>query len=358
MEYTFDEQVDMLLVYGICNSSGREAVRVYHERFPNRQTPNHQTFANIERRLRETGELKPRRHDAGRPRQARALAAEEEILEMVHDNPGTSTRLLQHQTGVSKSTANRIIKEQLIHPFHIQFVQELLPPDYGSRLSFARIIQERRTADPVFHNKILFTDESCFTRRGVTNLHNEHVYADENPHAVKEKHFQREFKINVWMGIIDTYLIGPFRLPDRLNGDSYLHFLRENMPQLLEVVPLNLRRDLFFMHDGAPPHFARNVRDHLHEHYPGRWIGRGQDAPIQWPPRSPDFNPCDYFIWSALKTKVYEVSIEDIEQLWNRIQNAVDSLQDEGILRRVHFNFLRRMDLCRNEDGGHIEHLL
>ncbi|KAJ8954452.1 hypothetical protein NQ318_011128 [Aromia moschata] len=34
---------------------------------------------------------------------------------------------------------------------------------------------------------ILFTDEACFTRRGITNFHNEHVYADENPHAIKQK---------------------------------------------------------------------------------------------------------------------------------------------------------------------------
>ncbi|KAJ8977253.1 hypothetical protein NQ317_006892 [Molorchus minor] len=47
------------------------------------------------------------------------------------------------------------------------------------------------------------------------------------------------------------------------------------------------------------------------------------------PPRSPDLNPCDFFIWGDLKRKVYSVSIENEEQLWNRIQNAVQELQNE-----------------------------
>ena len=28
--------------------------------------------------------------------------------------------------------------------------------------------------------------------------------------------------------------------------------------------------------------------------YPERWIGRGKDAPIHWPLRSPDLNPYDF----------------------------------------------------------------
>ncbi|KAJ8983549.1 hypothetical protein NQ317_006594 [Molorchus minor] len=37
--------------------------------------------------------------------------------------------------------------------------------------------------------------------------------------------------------------------------------------------------------------------------------------------------------------KVCSVSIENEEQLWNRIQNSVQELQNEETLRRVHFNF-------------------
>ncbi|KAJ8937998.1 hypothetical protein NQ318_015495 [Aromia moschata] len=119
-----------------------------------------------------------------------------------------------------------------------------------------------------------------------------------------------------------------------------------------------LCNQMYFMHDGAPPHFAWIVREYLNEQFPGRWIGRGNDAPISWPPRAPDLNPYDIFIWGDLKQKVYSVCIENEEQLWNSIQNAVQELQNEETLRRVHFNFLRRIDFCINENGGHFEHLI
>ncbi|KAJ8934968.1 hypothetical protein NQ318_007175 [Aromia moschata] len=119
------------------------------------------------------------------------------------------------------------------------------------------------------------------------------------------------------------------------NPETSIRLLeRQNtLPDLFHDLPLNLCNQMYFMHDGVPPHFAR--KRILNEKFPGRFIGRGNDAPISWPPRSPDLNPCDFFIWGDLKQKVYSVSIENEEQLWNRIQNAVQELQNEETLRRV-----------------------
>ncbi|KAG8274617.1 hypothetical protein J6590_103969 [Homalodisca vitripennis] len=52
-------------------------------------------------------------------------------------------------------------------------------------------------------------------------------------------------------------------------------------------------RNVFYMQDGAPPHYLSDVRDFLNDRIPGQWIGR--DAPIAWPPRSPDLTPLDFF---------------------------------------------------------------
>ncbi|CAF4179297.1 unnamed protein product, partial [Rotaria magnacalcarata] len=60
----------------------------------------------------------------------------------------------------------------------------------------------------------------------------------------------------------------------------------------------------FFMHDGAPAHYASNVRDWLDENFPGRWIGRR--GALDWPARSPDLTPADYFLWVYLKDIVYQ----------------------------------------------------
>ena len=51
-------------------------------------------------------------------------------------------------------------------------------------------------------------------------------------------------------------MIGPFILEGRLTGEAYLRFLQEELPRLLEDVPLNKRGRIYsyFQHDGAP-HF-------------------------------------------------------------------------------------------------------
>lgn len=360
VQYTNAEYTDMLLVFGYCQGNGRECVRVYSERFPNRRIPSHATFAAVERRLRETGRFAPNTTDYGRQRFVRLPEVEEEILERVGEDPEVSTRRVGREIGVSKDVVHRVLKDQLLYPYHKMPVQDLSQRDPEMRLDFCRFVNRQREGDLNFGNNILFTDEACFTRRGVTNFHNEHVYADENPHAIKVNHFQREFKINVWAGIIGNFIVGPVRLPQRLTGEIYLRqHLQNTLPDLLDDLPLQLLRDMWFMHDGAPPHFSLDVRNHLNQQYPNKWIGRGNDAPVKWPARSPDLTPLDYFFWGHLKSIVYMTPVDNEEQLWQRIQDVTNNLRaDEEVMQRVHFNFLRRIDLCIRANGGHIEQYL
>jgi Transposase. len=356
--YSIAELTDIVLVFGFCEGNGRKCVRVYRERFPNRRVPNHQTFAAVERRLRETGRLKYVAVDCGRRRSVRTVEVEEEILEQVAQDPSTSTRRLSSQIGVSKNVVQKVLKEQMLYPYHIQRVQELLPPDRDMRLQFCQFIMQKRTENLNFVRTILFTDEACFTRKGITNLKNEHVYAEENPRAIKPIHFQREFKINVWAGIVNDIIVGPAILPPNLNGENYLQHLRE-LPDLLDDVPILLRRDMWFMHDGAPAHFSVPVRNFLNENYEDKWIGRGNDAPVHWPPRSPDITPMDFFLWGTVKSLVYAKPVNTRDELWTRIQNAFQIVRNNtGVLQRVHFNFLRRVTCCIAENGNHFEHLL
>ncbi|KOC64115.1 hypothetical protein WH47_01683 [Habropoda laboriosa] len=37
--------------------------------------------------------------------------------------------------------------------------------------------------------------------------------------------------------------------------------------------------------------------------YPGRWIGRS--GTVEWPARSPDLIPIDFYLWGTLKDIVY-----------------------------------------------------
>ena len=65
---------------------------------------------------------------------------------------------------------------------------------------------------------------------------------------------------------------------------------------LLQVL---LRRENFeyeefcFQQDGAPPHYNSDVRPFLDEVLPNKWIARR--GFVEYPPRSPDLTPLDFF---------------------------------------------------------------
>lgn len=352
------EFANMHYIYGECRGNALAARRLYQERYPGRPVPHTVTFTRVHQRLMETGSFTPRNHDRGRPRDV-ANAHEDEVLQLIEESPGTSTRRIGLQTGLSATTSWRILKRHSLHPYHLQKVQGLLPADFNPRVEFCRNILRRLDGNINFARNVLFTDEACFTRNGIPNIHNSHLWTEANPHAIVEAHHQHTFSLNVWAGIVGDVLVGPHFLPRRVGGAEYLDLLENHLGNLLEDVPLAIRQNMWYLHDGAPPHFTRQVRNWLNENFPRHWIGRGQDAPVAWPARSPDLNACDFFLWGHLKDVVYSEPIATIEELENRIREACDEIRNSpGIFRRVQNNFARRLRACVNAGGAHFEQLL
>lgn len=60
----------------------------------------------------------------------------------------------------------------------------------------------------------------------------------------------------MWCRIVGDRLIGAYVLPQRVNGQTYLEFLQNVMPDLLDDVPYRDGSDMRFMDDGAPSHFS------------------------------------------------------------------------------------------------------
>ncbi|EZA60813.1 hypothetical protein X777_13646 [Ooceraea biroi] len=87
-------------------------------------------------------------------------------------------------------------------------------------------------------------------------MRNTHLWADENPRAYHIRNFQQRFSVNLWAGVLNDAIIGPFEMLARLTGQLYVEFLENDLPGLLEDVPLEQRRHMLFQHDGAPPHMS------------------------------------------------------------------------------------------------------
>ena len=189
-----------------------------------------------------------------------------------------------------------------------------------------------------------------FTHNGILNLHNIHVWADENPCAQVVQSHPHRFSINVWAGIISEHIIGP----NRLTGEIYITFLRDMLPTLLDSVPLEILQVMWLQHDGAPAHFDRNVRTHLNVTYPNRWIGRG--GPVPWPARLPDLTPLDYFLWGSIKALVYATPVMSEEDLIARVHGAIEILsRPPHLLYHVRAAQRRRCRLWFDIEGTQFE---
>jgi hypothetical protein len=156
------------------------------------------------------------------------------------------------------------------------------------------------------------------------------------------------------LGIL-YFQIGPFEFPMRLTGAVYANLLNMELPHLLENIPLIFLVNQWSQHDGALPHFSRNVQGIFNRMYPNRWIGRGGSR--HRPARSPDLNPLDFFLWGYVKIVVYNRPIHNEEDFRNRLQGVFGTITPE-MVRASKLNLLRRAQLCLEMNGGHFEHLL
>ena len=84
-----------------------------------------------------------------------------------------------------------------------------------------------------------------FTRDGVNNLRNVHTWSHDNPHETSLAKFQRRFSVNVWCGVLGNKLIGPFVFDNNSTGNTYEAFRRNELPGLLEDIPLMIRSQMF-----------------------------------------------------------------------------------------------------------------
>ena len=139
--------------------------------------------------------------------------------------------------------------------------------------------------------------------------------------------------VSTWAGFLDGCVIGPYLLPSNLTGDAYLNFLEHILHGLLEDMPLHGHQNMWFQHDGTPPHFTRAVWSHLDQRFGHTWIGHG--GPTAWPTCLPDMTPLDYFLWCHMKSLVYEIPVDSEEDLLVRVMAAVD-VGLQGIGDRVY----------------------
>lgn len=354
--YTQNEKVDIICQYLSGGRSAKGAAVAFNAANPGRNV-RHKYVIDLFRKFRETGSVN-RKEGSGRPSTDEVL--ETGVLGEIFLNPRRSLREMEQVIGKSVhfSTIRRLLKKHKFRPYKQRIVHELCDGDEDRRLEYCEMMSERFLQDPELIKSICFSDESVFFLDGRVNTQNSRYWSQTNPHEFYESRSQFPRKLNVWAGIFRSKIVGPFFFDGNLDGPKYLEMLEQQIvPRIREIsVETNLPvQQAYFQQDGAPPHYSLIARAFVDLAFPGRWIGRR--GPIEWPPRSPDLTPLDFFLWGHLKTVVYDTKPVDLEDLRARIVLACAEITSEEI-DNVYRQAEQRLYLCMEVGGGHIENLI
>lgn len=319
-----------------------------------RQCPSTQLLKQWLKRFQETGSTLPKKR-RGRSRTVRTVQAIEEVNQSVEQNAELSTRRRSAAMGISRSSLQRILHDLKLHPYKIQLVQQLKPDDHTKRERFSSIMLERFSN---FRN-ILFSDEAHFHLSGFVNKQNCRYWSAEQPSRKHQKPLHCQ-KVTVWAAVSARGLIGPYFFENSsgqaltVNTERYVKmlkdFLRPTLAGLQEYNSLT-----WFQQDGATCHTSNASMEVVKEMFPGKVISKRGD--IEWPPRSPDLSPPDFFLWGYLKNKVYSNKPETITALKENIRTEMAAIST-ATCQRVFENFKHRLEECSRREGAHLDDVI
>ncbi|GFY32222.1 DUF4817 domain-containing protein [Trichonephila clavipes] len=108
-------------------------------------------------------------------------------------------------------------------------------------------------------------------------------------------------------------------------------------------------QELWFEQDGATCHTARATIDLLKDTFGDRLISRF--GPVNWPPRSCDLTPLEYFLWSYVKSLVYAGKPQTLDHLEVNIRRVIADIRPQ-MLEKVIENWTSSLDYIQTSRGG------
>lgn len=273
------------------------------------------------------------RHDgSGKPRTSRTTDSVDKIRELIQENEDISLRRVEALTGISKSTVERIIKNDLnLHSVSAKWVPYALNEDQKrNRVNGCLAIKEqlskrnasrsvivcdekwiyfRSVPQPMFIRKWLPKDGSGDERRPEIARRTQ---SDKKLHLI----FALNFSGQCYFELLED--------GGSINSERYIQFI-ENAIDSFQLNNVQLH-SMLWMHDNARPHNAHLTRDYVAE--------KGLKL-LPQPAYSPDVNLCDRYVFrnfeSYRQKKDFQsrVEVEEAVQAFIAIHLQPDKLRKE-----------------------------
>ncbi|GFU91157.1 putative DD41D transposase [Trichonephila clavipes] len=107
-------------------------------------------------------------------------------------------------------------------------------------------------------------------------------------------------------------------------------------------------QELWFQQDGATCHTARATIHLLKDTFGDLLIS--PFGPVNWPPRSCDLTPLDYFLWGYVKSFLYADNPQTLDPLEDNIRRVIADIRPQ-MLEKVIENWTPRLDYIRASRG-------
>ena len=328
--------------------NAQDVIRDWNHYF-NTDPPTRLAIYKLRDKFDDTGSV------ADAPRSGRPSVCTEQNLttdaEAYARSSKKSLRRASAEIGIKRTSLHKILTKLHMRPYIPRLIHGLLEDDPDRRSQFCQQFVRMCEDNPTFVDEIVWTDEATFKLSGHVNRHNCVYWSDTNPQFTITSQLNQP-GITVWAGISSDGIVGPQFFDGTVTGERYLDKLRNVIvPALKQRPDFN---KLYFQQDGAPPHYATAVQNLLDETFPDKWIGRR--GPIEFPPRSPDITPMDFFVWGVIKDSVYSRKPRSVEDLRQFVIDAFANL-DHDLCTKVCHSVVSRCRECIEAEGLQFEYL-
>ncbi|GFW86020.1 uncharacterized protein TNCV_1968281 [Trichonephila clavipes] len=235
-----------------------------------------------------------------------------------------------------------------------QFGLAIHQNDHQARRRFVEWAQNEIAVVPDFLKRILFSDEAHFWLNGYVDKQNCRIWSEANPQVYVETPLHPE-KLTVWCALWAGGIIRPYFFKNdeghnvTVNSDRYRAMITNFF-----IPELNNHdvQELWFQQDGSTCHTARATINLLKDTFGDRLISRF--GPVNWPPRSCDLTPVDYFLWGYVKSLVYADKPQTLDHLEDNIRRVIADIRPQ-MLEKVIENWTSRLDYIR---GSHMPEII
>ena len=353
-------EVDRHAIEVIYKEKGWSADKIVRE-FPNKGWKR-STVYNLIKKIEATRSSE-RIRGSGRPRSARTEENLAAVMERAISGPGEpgtsrSENEIARELGISQASVSRAKHDIGIHTYTRMVAPRITRAARQRRKERASDLIERLDENCIPF--CIFYDEKDLTLERPINKQNNKVCSvaerkrDVSPERLFHERSRFSRKIMVcgavsYQGKSDLIVVDP--QTTKINSDQYQSVLRRLLPSIRRLYPDD---DWIFIQDSAPSHRSQSTQEFLVNNTPA-FV-----AHDEWPPNSPDCNPLDFHVWNSLREKVYAGRREPFENLQELEAAAKAAWREISVeeIRRAVDQFLPRLHVVVDQDGGPIQHLM